>query len=35
MDTILIAPLVTSKIRAVHRLRPKISVVIDNLYMEA
>ena len=34
MDTILIATLGTSKIRGVHRLRPIISVVIDNRYME-
>jgi hypothetical protein len=34
MDTILIATLGTSKIKGVHRLRPMISFVIDNRYME-
>ena len=34
VDTILIATLGTSKTRKVHRLRPIISVVIDNGYIE-
>jgi hypothetical protein len=34
VDTILIATLGTSKTREVHRLRPIISVSIDNRYIE-
>jgi hypothetical protein len=34
VDTILIATLETSKTRGVHRLRPTVSFVIDNRYME-
>jgi hypothetical protein len=34
VDTILIATLETSKTRGVYRLRPIISVVIDNRYLE-